>query len=93
MPKPIVVIYFPDNFYLGPNDASPASIMHVFNGDHPRIEPHPAMLDYLWFCFSKYGIDAPEFQVFHPKDFTEIEFNDLKQIVLNHLNENYKQPS
>ena len=41
---------------------------------------------YMYWCFTKYDIDAPEFQVFHPKDFTESDYVQLKEFVINEIN-------
>jgi hypothetical protein len=79
--KPICVIYFP-----WPNSFNPTELMAIFNGwDEGKGKRQEGFEGYLWFCFIKYGIEAPEFQVFHPKDFTDIQFEELKQLVLNNL--------
>jgi len=83
-PKPICVIYFPELFTLnGLNN--PLELATVLNGWDSKRESRPEFLDYLWFCFTKEDITAPEFQVFHPKDFTDIQLEELKSLVLNSI--------
>jgi len=92
-PKPICVIYLPENFpiYGRYNEDAPMELMRALNnnfgdpGDGKRTYPD-YWTQYYWFCFTKYGqIEAPEFKVFHPKDFTEIQFNELKDMILADL--------
>ena len=84
--KPICVIYFPDNYNVGPGRINVNELMRTFNGwDESKGKPQSGFEGYMWFCFIKYDIDAPEFQVFHPKDFTDIQFEELKQLVLSNL--------
>lgn len=86
--KPIVVIYFPDNFYIGNGEHAPTLMMKALNGGFggneklsDKIKYTDYWNQYYWFCFEKHDIDAPEFQVFHPKDFTDIQFEELKKMV------------
>lgn len=90
-PKPIVVIYIPENFSVnGDMKDSPMQLMRVLNnnfgdGGDNRIVYSDYWKDYYWFAFTKYDIEAPEFKVFHPKDFTDIQFNELKDMLLADL--------
>ena|ERR1044071_10163837 len=90
-PKPIVVIYLPENFSIdGQMEDGPMKLMRALNnnfGDKgdDRIIYSDYWKDYYWFAFTKYDIDAPEFKVFHPKDFTDIQFQELKDMVLADL--------
>lgn len=94
-PKPIVVIYLPENYSVDGRDRedAPMELMKALNGnfgnnvESDRIYPD-YWKEYYWFCFTKYGmIDAPEFKVFHPKDFTDIQFQELKDMVMADLEE------
>jgi len=90
-PKPIVVIYLPEGWSFGNMDRDGATeMMKALNGgfgntEDNRMHYSDYWKDYYWFCFTKYDIDAPEFKVFHPKDFTEIQFNELKDMILADL--------
>ncbi len=90
--KPIVVIYLPRNFVVdGNGDDAPMELMRALNNnfgikDEDTGRKYPDYwTQYYWFCFTKSGIDAPEFEVFHAKDFTEIQFQKLKDKVLTDL--------
>jgi hypothetical protein len=80
MPKPIVVLYLPDNDYFGP-ETSPMDLMAVFNYDGGRIKMPPMFYDYLWFVFVNREIVAPELKVFHEKDYTQIQYDDLRKML------------
>lgn len=85
--KPICVMYFPNNFSLmGGRMLDPLALMKELNGwrDYDR-DPKDPFGGYVWWCFFKDGITAPELQVFHPKDFTESNYQELKELVLNHI--------
>jgi len=84
MPKPICIIYLPTDFNL-PGISSPTHLAYALNGWEYKTEQRPEIKEYLWFCFTKEGITAPEFQVFHEKDFTEIQYNELKELIINEL--------
>ena len=73
MPKPIVVIYLPENYTtLDPNSSVSVTLMQNLND---------TLGDYYWFCFPKYDIDEPEFKVFYEKDFTDAKFEELSNII------------
>ena len=89
--KPIVVIYLPENFTIGAGGMrnAPMELMEALNGNYGWQVPsnktkyNDYWKDYYWFCFSKSDIDAPEFKVFYEKDFTPIQFEELKQMITN----------
>jgi len=86
--KPICVMYFPTDFSFGGGGRliDPLYLMKELNGwssDMPN--PRTGMDDYIWWCFFKQNITEPELQVFHPKDFTPIQFEELKTLVLTEL--------
>lgn len=86
--KPICVIYLPDNFDLSDGrDMASNRLMSILNGWDEKVvmDRRNYWEGYLWFCFPKLNIDAPEFQVFHPKDFTEIQYQELKDMVMKEL--------
>ena len=92
MSKPICIIYFPETYCSIPNNREWIyEYMSYLNGD--RNNKFSWMkhdfYDYHWFCFYKDDISEPEFKVFYEKDFTEIKFEELKQIVNNSI-EKYK---
>ncbi len=94
MAKPICVIYLPFNFELGNGrDNAPSELMKALNGNFgepksdSRIEYSDYWKDYYWFSFFKDGIDAPEFKVFHEKDFTDIQYQELKSMIETQLEE------
>ena len=87
MAKPIVVIYFPDNFLaVGGERSWIYQYMRYLNGEHSDGAPtwgerKDYWDEYYWFCFYKYDIDEPQLQVFYEKDFTEIQYEELKQLI------------
>ena len=94
MAKPICVIYLPLEFHFGNDrDNSPMDLMTALNGNfgeeksHDKIKYTDYWKEYYWFSFFKDGIDAPEFKVFHEKDFTEIQFQELKSMIEAQLEE------
>lgn len=96
MAKPICIIYFPDTFVVGNQDRMWIyEFMRFLNGEqleNDKWVSHKDFSDYHWFCFYKDEINAPEFQVFHEKDFTEIQYAELKKLITDSLasNENPK---
>jgi len=94
MPKPICIIYFPDLFDVNNNRNWIYDYMRALNGEENKDSKTNYKLshdysDYHWFCFYKDEITEPEFKVFYEKDFTQIKFDELKQIVSNSI-EKYK---
>jgi hypothetical protein len=94
MSRPICVIYFPEDYplYKDGKIVEPMSLMKELNGwnadnDVHKNEVQERFGGYMYWCFSKPDIGAPEFQVFHPKDFTEADYKELEQLVMNKLKE------
>ena len=89
MSKPIVVIYWPENFRVGNSDPSWIyEYMSVLNGEAPANNKWSLSHDYSdyhWFCFYKCDIQEPEIKVFYEKDFTEIKYQELKKMVMKSI--------
>lgn len=98
MAKPIVVVYLPENFTLYGSDNASFELMRILNGnygeksDNPHVSYPNYWMEYYWFCFPKLNIDAPEFEVFYEKDFTEVKFQELKKIVEDAMKSNSEPP-
>lgn len=97
MAKPIVVIYLPDNFNIGNQQQNaPMLLMEALNGNFGeansnKITYNDYWKEYYWFCFTDYKIETPRFEVFYDKDFTETNFEELKQTVLDAIEkQNYQ---
>lgn len=90
MAKPICIIYFPENYssVIPSNNNWIYEYMGFLNGEggkNSKWEKSDYFTDYYWFCFYKYDINAPEFQVFHEKDFTDIQYQELKEMITRNL--------
>ena len=89
MAKPICIIYIPEHYSSGKGDNRWIFQYADFLNGNPNPDSNiswgnsEVYSDYLWFCFPKDEIDAPEFKVFYDKDFTPIQFEELKQLILN----------
>jgi hypothetical protein len=88
--KPICVIYFPTEYSSMGGMISNwiYEYMAFLNGEPMEQYEFGAaerFKDYCWFCFYKDSINEPEFKVFHEKDFTEIQYQELKQLVEDSL--------
>jgi len=88
--RPICVIYIPDNLSLGRGGISSTAneIMRVLNGWDDEINESlrdKKLDEYIWFSFRKPDITTPEFKVFYSKDFTEIQYQELKKLVMDSL--------
>jgi hypothetical protein len=98
--KPIVVIYIPENFDIGGRMDAANRLMSVLNNDFGReptdrkYQSNNYWKDYLWFVFYDYEVSTPQFKVFFPKDFTEIQYGELKKLIEDSLQqiENKIQP-
>lgn len=84
MAQPISIIYFPYNYV---NRQEIDKIVFHLNGwdDNSKENPPNPLGGYLWFCFEKDGIDAPEFVVYYEKDFNEIKYEELKALIIENL--------
>lgn len=91
MAKPICVIYLPEDFSIDGRSDAAMTLMKALNNNWGEPDRHITYSDYwqdyYWFCFVKHSIDAPEFEIFHEKDFTEIKFQELKDLVLAKMEE------
>jgi hypothetical protein len=80
MTKPIAVLYLPSDEYFGPHTRV-GDLVAAFNGYHPDIQMPSGFSDYLWFIFVNGELYVPELKVFHEKDFTEIQYEELRQMI------------
>lgn len=86
MTKPICLLYFPENFVGGHDSNWIYKFMRSLNGETDgEWKPNERTQDYIWFCFYKDNITEPELQVFHEKDWTDIQQQELKELILNLL--------
>lgn len=87
--KPICVIYFPDQYYATENGNRNWIYEYAgaLNGEKidGRFKLMTDYTQYYWFCFYKQDIDAPELQVFNANDITPIQFQELKDIVMEEI--------
>lgn len=74
MTKPIALYSYPEGFYLGNNreKASALEVTQMFN---------KAMPDYYWLVFPSTFLRFPKLEVFYEKDMTEVEYDELVEIV------------
>ena len=87
MIKPIAVLYIPNNVSESTGEQLRTwELAASFNGeDNTRYRVNKELYkDYLWFCFPTDDNDFT-MEVFHPKDFTEIQYNELKQLITNEI--------
>lgn len=93
--KPIVVIYFPDAYMGGSMDRHWIyDYMNALNGEtdnQSKWSLKKDYTDYHWFCFYKDDIREPEFRVFYEKDFTKIQYEELKKMVHDALQQSQNQ--
>ena len=87
MIKPIAVIYIPYNVVDSAGSFNVWEFAISLNGeDNTKYVVNKELYkDYLWFCFPT---DSKDFkmEVFHPKDFTEIQYSELKELITNEIN-------
>jgi hypothetical protein len=85
--KPICVIYFPDQFYEGQHRNWIYEYAAALNGEKTqgKWQLRTDYTQYYWFCFYKEGITEPELRVFYSKDFTDIMFKELRDMVINEI--------
>lgn len=90
MIKPIAVIYIPQYLELNGRQVNPFELAAGFNGDEwSRYHLNRELYgDYLWFVFPH---DSNEFelQVFNAAEFTQIQYDELKNMLLKEI-ENIK---
>lgn len=80
MRKPIAVLYIPTETTFG-YELSAIDLMQMFNGHDENRKVNEAFYDYLWFVFVDTELNAPKIQVFHEKDFTDIQYDELMQLI------------
>jgi len=85
MPKPIVVLYIPEADFFSP-DMPPSELMAMFNDNHDRIKMPEAFYGYLWFVFVDRELRTPDLRVFHEKDYTETQYEELKTMLEEGIN-------
>lgn len=88
MAKPICIIYFPEKYSASIKKDWIYDYMKFLNAE--KVENaswrySEYFTEYYWFCFYKHDIDVPEFQVFHEKDFTDIQYQELKEMITRNL--------
>lgn len=74
MAKPIALLYLPMDLGSGRRTewSDCNSLMITFEKSYP---------DYYWIMSPKESITEIELQVFHEKNFTEIQYEELKQLI------------
>lgn len=84
--KPIAVIYLPRNINDNNGQINPFELADGLNGRHSKYDfPIELYGDYLWWCFPSSDNEF-HLEVFHPKDFTEIQYEELKQLLTTEIN-------
>lgn len=80
-PKPISVVYIPSDLRNG---------KEFTWEDARRFTSYfeKKMPDYYWFVIPKYDAETIEFKVFYSKDFTEIQYAQLKKIIEDAIQNN-----
>lgn len=99
--KSIAVLYLPKEYtehYGNKRNIGPGEYMAALNGGYGdksdnRIQHTDYWKDYYWLVFVDYEIERPELKVFHPKDFTDIQYKELEAMVLKSLEELSKKPT
>jgi hypothetical protein len=94
MAKPIAVLYMQDGAF---GQQSCGDIMRSLNNNYGEKNNGPYntngfWTDYYWFVFPTNAneMEPMRLEVFREKYFTEIQFNELKDLVLQKLNSDYK---
>ncbi len=72
MSKPIAIVYFPENISMGNDDVNYGEITAGLNKTYP---------DYYWFCVPDNNAEKIYLQVFYEKDFTEIQYQELRKLI------------
>ena len=78
--KPICVMRLPETTAIG---RQPIDYSVCFEIQTGLQEEKP---DYYWFVVIDYEIKSLKFEVFYAKDFTEIQFEELKKIIEDSIN-------
>lgn len=84
--KSICVMYFPKDFsFVDDRTIEPFKLMKELNRWAEYESMDNSYGGYIWWCFFKENITEPELQVFHPKDFTEIQYQELRDMVMEEI--------
>lgn len=78
MPKPIAIIRFPDGFPITGDDGEKISFKDCARTTEWLDKNKP---DYHWFVFISPDVTDIKFEVYYEKDFTEIQYEELKKLV------------
>jgi hypothetical protein len=82
MAKPIALMYWPIEMDMGNGSTLGAGqMMGILNGLDDKYKADLIFQDYLWLVVPKPNISEPELKVFHEKDFTDIQYEELKAMV------------
>ena len=78
MAKPIAVVYVPKDLGSGKRTSwvDCQMIIEYFKNTMP---------DYYWLAFPDYTLETIKLEVFHEKDFTEIQYSELLELVSQKL--------
>lgn len=94
MAKPIAIIYFPDFFDGGKNRNWIYEYMRFLNGEQTNNdqkidwgEKKDYWTEYYWFCFYDSDIQTPEIRVYHEKDWTEANQQQLTELIMQSISE------
>ena len=82
--KPICVIYLPEVVNVGGRSINWSDCNDV-QSDFSETKP-----DYHWFVLIDSDARRIEFKVFYEKDFTEIQYEELKTLIENKLSNQTK---
>lgn len=83
--KPIAVLYIPEADFFS-TDMPPSTLMAAFNNNHDKILMPEAFYDYLWFVFVDRELRTPDLRVFHEKDYTEMQYEELRVMLKEGIN-------
>jgi len=80
MAKPIAVVYLPEFLNAGAGKAGWQLARELTEAYELK------MPDYYWFVILDFETLRVELKVFHEKDFTDIQYAELKQIIEDSIN-------
>lgn len=82
MPKPIVVMYMPEQLDFGSGlRVNTFELAAAFNGEKTQFHIDASLYkDYLWFCFPK-DIQTFEIKVYHPRSFSKLQYSKLEALI------------
>jgi hypothetical protein len=87
-------MYFPHEFSWGKSGfiIDPFELMSELNGWKDYIVRSDDVANYFWLCFYKASIKEPEIKVFHEKDFTPIQYEELKKMIQEAIDNQKSKP-